>query len=254
MECYFFSRPGEHGHRGRFFELYHERNGYAISEQNLADRARYILKKGKGLTSVELEEIKRRVLGEESTSPSDGISESQDAESFHLERSVDLPSELDLTTAQRELRQQLIKEMTEVTNLADRPGLPNLKRWKRGKVAEETAAVNQVIGTIEVDNITQVNDLMYAGAKVVAQRLGAITVPKRNKGGSNKPPWRRRMERNIQIYRKDLARIMAMKEMKSQSYLNKKYEIIEKGTSHVMEMLKQISGVHHMLTITKQNG
>jgi hypothetical protein len=33
--------------------------------------------------------------------------------------------------------------------------------------------------------------------------------------------------------------MMAMKEMKSQSYLNKKYEIIEKGTSHVMEMLKQ---------------
>jgi hypothetical protein len=238
MECYYESNPGEYGYRKRFRNLYRERGGYEVSEQNLADRARYILKKGKGLTFIELEEIRRRVENQERSVDIEDNGNSHNESEIQQDDQSNLHCEWDLEPQQEEIRQHLITEKAKVRTLAEKPMLPNLKRFKHRKVAEETAVVNKVIGTIEVGDITDANDLIYAGAMVVAQRLGAIS-DRRQRNERNIPPWRRRMERSIQMYRRDLAKIVSLKEIKYGSRLNLKYNILEKGASHVIEMLKQ---------------
>ena len=70
MECFYQSRPFTEegrpirGYRQRMHRKWKERLLFPITEQRLCDQARMIRKNG-WLTSVELEEIKRRVMQEE---------------------------------------------------------------------------------------------------------------------------------------------------------------------------------------------
>ena len=66
MFCYYRSQyPVQRGYRKRLFEIWQERNkNPAITEQNLADRARIIQKKN-WITKIQLDEIRKTAENEE---------------------------------------------------------------------------------------------------------------------------------------------------------------------------------------------
>ena len=59
IECYMKSIPEKRGYRQRMIKIWKEKGMFNVSEQRLADQVRVILKSD-WLTTVELEEIKRR--------------------------------------------------------------------------------------------------------------------------------------------------------------------------------------------------
>ena len=67
MECYYLSKPVNEegkpvrGYRRRMHGIWKERGLFNVTEQRLCDQARMI-RKNEWLTTMELEEIKRRVL------------------------------------------------------------------------------------------------------------------------------------------------------------------------------------------------
>ena len=64
---------------------------------------------------------------------------------------------------------------------------------------------------IEVGNITEVNDLVYAGAVVVTEILGV----KNRKITGMEPWWKRRMEAQVKQLNKDLGQINTLIERKT---------------------------------------
>ena len=66
----------------------------------------------------------------------------------------------------------------------------------------QTAKVDKVLCKFKTHSITKTNELFYAGAAVVTNRLGV----KINKATERKEPmWRRRLQNKIKELRKDLA-------------------------------------------------
>ena len=50
--------------------------------------------------------------------------------------------------------------------------LPSLRNIEWRTVKTETNKINQVLTYISTNNITEVNDLIYAGAKLVCEKIG----------------------------------------------------------------------------------
>ena len=55
----------------------------------------------------------------------------------------------------------------------ERERLPSLRGINRGKLRDITKKVNAVLEKIETNDITTTNDLMYAGALLVTDLVGA---------------------------------------------------------------------------------
>ena len=90
-------------------------------------------------------------------------------------------------------------------------------------------------------SITKTNELFYAGAVVVTNRLGV----KINKAAERKEPmWRRRLQNKIKELRKDLSQLESSKDKEVSNVrhwqtLERKYSIRVKTLSVVIEELKQ---------------
>ena len=55
----------------------------------------------------------------------------------------------------------------------------------------ETEKTNQVLTYISTNNITELNELIYAGVKLVCEKIG---IPSKNKKKKSKPGWEIRLE------------------------------------------------------------
>ena len=69
--------------------------------------------------------------------------------------------------------------------------------WRRLKT--ETNKINQIIPYISTNNITDLNDLIYAGAELVCEKIG---VPSKSTKKPSKPGWEVRLETQIRNLRK----------------------------------------------------
>ena len=83
--------------------------------------------------------------------------------------------------------------------------LPAL-REKPKKKLEETAKVDKVLCRFKTHSITKTNELFYAGAVVVTNRL-EVKIAKRKE-----PMWRRRLQNKIKELRKDLSQLESSKD------------------------------------------
>jgi len=119
-----------------------------------------------------------------------------------------------------------------------------LKAQDRRKIAEEVKLVDGLMHNIIRDGmtVTDVNRLLYAGQSfVVASRLGVFG---KKKGSTKKKSWwQRRLESNIEEWREDLGRIDEVKlgnkvRQIIRERLERKYQIVAKGTTVVSTMLK----------------
>ena len=71
------------------------------------------------------------------------------------------------------------------------PSLRNIE-WKTLKI--ETNKINHILPYIPMNNITELNELTYAGAKLVCEIIG---VPSKRTKKQSKPWWKIRLEKQI---------------------------------------------------------
>ena len=96
----------------------------------------------------------------------------------------------------------IVMEIAEVIERSRKDKLPALKNVRKKKLLEGTAKVDQVLSSFKIYSITKANELFYAGAIVVTNRLRV----KIDKVARRKEPmWKRRMENKIKEFRKDLS-------------------------------------------------
>ena len=110
----------------------------------------------------------------------------------------------------------------------ERTRIPSLKSYNQNKLKEKTKEVNDIPTLIHIDNITETNNLAYAGARLVVE-LMEIKISQNNssKRQPNQPPWKRHLEKQLTELRADLGK------------LNEKYRIQEKGLNQIIEGVKQ---------------
>ena len=103
----------------------------------------------------------------------------------------------------------VVSRLHEVYSSKMKEKVPSLKSRNQAEGKEQIRLVNGVVGNIswQCKTISEVNQLLYACSFVVAERLG---LTKKRKGGRKEkadPWWKRRIERNITMLRKDLSRL-----------------------------------------------
>ena len=103
----------------------------------------------------------------------------------------------------------ITEEIEEVLERTQEDKLPALRDIRKKKLLQKTAEVD-VLYKFKIHSITKTNELFYAGAVVVTNRLGV----KINKAAERKEPmWRRRSQNKIKELRKDLSQLESSKEV-----------------------------------------
>ena len=135
----------------------------------------------------------------------------------------------------------IVTEIAEVIEKGRKDKLPALRNVAKKKLLEETAKVNKVLSKFKTHSITKTNELFYAGAVVVTNRLG-VKIDK--VAGRKEPMWKRRLQNKIKELRKDLSQLEALKDKGISNFrhwerLERKYSIRVKRLNVVVEELKQ---------------
>ena len=251
-ECYLRSRPEIRGYRKRMVGIWNEIGLFPVTEAQLTSQARCIRERD-WLSDVEIEEIKRRIS--ETGQENNGIAKNrgrheeaetgvQDNGNFVEETMGDSSIggrwHVELTDEITE-GQQVILDMvkTKIKNPEELEEV-NLRTAHRKKTREKTMLVNEVIDRIRVENSSDTNLLVLAGANVVVDLLGI----KKRKGTNQQPWWKRRMQAKIQNLRKDLIKLEELKNNNLRSerkteLLERQYHIKNKRINAVVEELKQ---------------
>ena len=87
----------------------------------------------------------------------------------------------------------ILEKMRNVLSKETRERLPPLRGIEKHRLLEATRKVDEVMNKTEVGNITELNDLVYAGAVVVTEMLEVNN----RKGTRMEPWWKRRMEAQV---------------------------------------------------------
>ena len=102
----------------------------------------------------------------------------------------------------------IVMEIAEVIESGRKDKLPAFRNVPKKKLLEETANVDKVLSKFKPHSITKTNELFYAEAVVVTNRLG-VKIDKVT--GRKEPMWKRRLQNKIKELRKDLCQLEALK-------------------------------------------
>ena len=80
---------------------------------------------------------------------------------------------------------------------SEKTTLPSLRNIEWRIVKAETNKVNEVLTYISTNNITELNEVIYAGAKLVWEKIGILSKSTKEKW---KPGWEFQLETQIKIY------------------------------------------------------
>ena len=76
---------------------------------------------------------------------------------------------------------------------SEKTTLPSLRNIEWRTVKTETNKINQVLPHISTNNITESNELIYAEAKVICEKIGISSkITKKNEKEDGKFDWKRR--------------------------------------------------------------
>ena len=103
----------------------------------------------------------------------------------------------------------IVMEIAEMIERGRKDKLPALRNVPKKKLLEETAKVDKVLSKFKTHSITKTNELFYAGAVVVTNRLG-VKIDK--VAGRKEPMWKKRLQNKIKELGKDLSRLEASKD------------------------------------------
>ena len=183
-----------------------------VSEQRLVDQANTI-RRNSWMTELEIEELERKLTG------SDSVIEE---EARRVEALPDHVGE-DVRNALPEIRAEeqansldeeevaIVMEIAEVIERGRKDKLPALRNVPKKTLLEETAKVDNVLSKFETHSITKANELLYAGAVVVTNRIG-VKIDK--VAGRKEPIWKRRLQNKIKELRKDISQLEEHRKIK----------------------------------------
>ena len=191
MECYYRSEPRKIGYRKRMHQLWIDREMFPVTEQRLLDQKSQIVQK-QWLSRLELEEIARAVEDGEYGSIR-GDLEHEEAERSINHQEPDIQTERDRTENDvfalkdrvdiTEEEICLLQRLNEIRKM-DRTRLPALREVESEKLRKAVKKLDVLLEKIKVDDITDVNDLIYCASAVVVENLGV----KREWGSKSKEP------------------------------------------------------------------
>ena len=243
MECYILSEPKIRGYRKRMLSLWLSKGMFWVSEQRLVDQANAI-RRNKWMTEIEIEELDRKSAEVVDASSQEVINQSPDEDNVDVREEVrgtfrvlDSEGELDELT---EEEVEIVEELVKVLEAESKETLPALRDISRKKLLEEVAKVDKVLSKFKTHSITKTNQLFYAGAVVVTNRLGV----RRKEANRKEPMWRRRLESKIKGLRRDLSQLEAVRSkevgsLRQWGRLERKYDVNRKTLKVVIEELKQ---------------
>ena len=228
MECYLSSDPKIRGYRKRMLSLWLQKGMFWVSEQRLVDQANTICRNN-WMNELEKEELERKVTGSDSII----VEEARSVEAFPDHVGEDVRNFLQETGAEEqadsldEEEVAIVMEIAEVIERGRKDKLPGFRNAPKKKLLEETAKVDKVLSKFKTRSITKTNELFYAGAVAVTNRLGV----KIDKVAPRKETmWKRRLQNKIKKLRKDLSQREASKDKDISNFrhwerLERKYSI-----------------------------
>ena len=195
------------------------------------------------MTELEKEELERTVTGSDSVIVAETISLEAFPDQVGEDRRNVLPEmgaeeQADILD---EEEVTIVMEIAEVIERGRKDQLPALRNVPKKKLLEETVKVDKVLSNFKTHSITKTNELFYAGAFEVTNRLGL----KIDKVAERKEPmWKRRLQNKIKGLRKDLSQLEAsenkvISNLRHWKRLERKYSIRVKRFNVVIEELKQ---------------
>ena len=131
--------------------------------------------------------------------------------------------------------------MREVFKAKGVTDVPSLKLRDQTKVMEQIYLINGIVGNVarQCESISDVNHLLYACSFVVAEKMGLTKRRKGERKSKEEPWWKRRIEKNIGIWRKDLSQLEELKRGRwnpseaDRKRLDQKYDLTLKGANEV---------------------
>ena len=241
MECYLLSEPKIRRYRKRMLSLWQQKGMFWVSEQRLVDQANTI-RRNSWMTELEIEELERKVTGSDSVIAAEARSSEALPDHVGEDRRNVLP-EMGAEEQADSLDEEevaIVMEIAKVIEKGRKDKLPALRNVPKKKLLEETAKVDKVLSKFKTHSITKTNELFYAGAFVVTNRLGV----KIDKVAGRKEPMWKRLQNKIKDLRKDLSQLEASKDKgvsnsRHWERLERKYSIRVKRLNVVVEELKQ---------------
>ena len=202
MECYLLSELKDRGYRKRILSLWLNKGMFWVSEQRLVDQANTI-RRNSWMTELETEKLERNLGENDSYKAEERSADDTCGNSGEEMRDILTVLEADEEIGNLEEEEvAIIEEIVGVLERRQKDKLPALRDIPKKKLLEETAKVDKVLCKFKTHSITKTNELFYAGAVVVTNRLGV----KINKVAERKETmWRRRLQNKIKELRKDLS-------------------------------------------------
>ena len=257
-------------------ELWKERNPnstHELTANKMGTQRRYILNNRK-LTQCELDEIIQKVkifINQEVVDTTEVISSDRE-ESIIIEVNPDeKPSDINTTeecntlthreemneyVEMREIMKEVGKQIQADDSTEEHIWRQPLKKLNdNSKLREQIRLANKALEEIitnqpdEYQNITMLNKLIYATAKVIQDKVAPPLKPsnKQRKSWTDEPPWKKRIRTQIAELRRDLSQLkevqqseLSDKMRKLKEMLYKKYKIkTPKDHTKLSEHLKQ---------------
>lgn len=250
MWCFYYadSTKIEGGTVKGTYSIWRRRNPDIFPNMNpntLANQRRFIVDKKK-LTDVELQQIKetvKRELQAEAAGPPNTLQQVETPGQANEEVETEQPR-----TPTNNIREE-VQEMVLAINqkwvkiqhsdLHERKKLNKvyLDSMVKHKISVANAALLEIIRGSSL-NITQINQLMYATAAVVAGEVKEVTKPK---SALKEPEWKRRIQKTIESHRKELALIHEFKKGVSTRQVCTKIDKVRKkyNADITIEMLEK---------------
>ena len=147
-----------------------------VSEQRLVDQANTI-RRNSWMTELEIEELERKVTGSDSVI----VAEVTSVEALPDQLGEDMRNVLpEMRAAEQadsldDKEVAIVMEIAELIEWGRKNKLPALGNVPKKKLLEETAKVDKVLSKFKTHSITKTNELVYAGAFVVTNRLEVKT-------------------------------------------------------------------------------
>ena len=184
MECYLLSEPKIRGYRKRMLSLW---------------------------LLLQIEELERKVTRSDTVK----VEEARSVEALPDQVGEDVRNVLLEMGAEKqadsldEEEVAIVIEIAEVIEWGRKDKLSALRTVPKKKLLEETAKVDKVLSKFKTHSIAKTNELFYAEAFVVTNRLG-VKIDK--VAGRKEPVWKRRLQNKIIELRKDLSQLEASKD------------------------------------------
>ena len=213
------SEPKIRGYRKRILSLWLQKGMFWVSKQRLVDQANTICRNS-WMTKLEKEELKRKVTGSDSVQVEEersveGLSDHVGEDGRNVLPEMGAEEQADSLD---EEEVDIVMEIAEVIERGRKDKLPALRNVPKKKLLEKTAKVDQVLSKFKTHSITKTNELFYAGAVVVTNRLG-VKIDK--VAWRKEPVWKRRLQNKIKEPRKDLSQLEASKDKDISNFVGK---------------------------------